>query len=307
MAAGWRAPGLGSQPPGVTPLPCGMPPPSPTLARPTSRMYVQVAGPRTLRRRRMPTQQGGAGSLRSRVFGGERAAGNERWRRARRQMRRAVGEHRPGIHCPRPGWPNQDSHTILDIVFRQRRRPPGRHRSPGAALDAPPAPGTAPARATCWVLPRPRRCRARGSWPRLGGSAAGEPSGGAGSVACSRPRWPCTRRNGSRWHPGYSPPRARALPRSFARALSTQAPGAAAPPPAPEKTSFGGLKDDDRIFQNIYGRHDPFIKVRAHWALGWRGAAARAARRAEQAVGGLAARGSRGRQLLQLLGCTRNA
>lgn len=31
---------------------------------------------------------------------------------------------------------------------------------------------------------------------------------------------------------------------------------------APEKTSFGGLEDKDRIFTNIYGRHDPFLKVR---------------------------------------------
>ncbi|KFM25849.1 NADH dehydrogenase [ubiquinone] flavoprotein 1, mitochondrial [Auxenochlorella protothecoides] len=29
---------------------------------------------------------------------------------------------------------------------------------------------------------------------------------------------------------------------------------------APEKTSFGGLEDKDRIFTNIYGRHDPFLK-----------------------------------------------
>ena len=26
---------------------------------------------------------------------------------------------------------------------------------------------------------------------------------------------------------------------------------------------FGGLKDQDRIFTNLYGRHDPFIKVGA--------------------------------------------
>jgi hypothetical protein len=38
---------------------------------------------------------------------------------------------------------------------------------------------------------------------------------------------------------------------------------AAAPAPAAEKTAFGSLKDDDRIFQNIYGRHDISIKVRA--------------------------------------------
>ena len=28
-----------------------------------------------------------------------------------------------------------------------------------------------------------------------------------------------------------------------------------------ERTVFGGLQDKDRIFTNIYGRHDPFIKV----------------------------------------------
>ncbi|GFH06017.1 NADH dehydrogenase [ubiquinone] flavoprotein 1, mitochondrial [Haematococcus lacustris] len=51
------------------------------------------------------------------------------------------------------------------------------------------------------------------------------------------------------------------------RALSTPAASAppAAPPGAPAasppaRTSFGGLKDEDRIFQNIYGRHDISIK-----------------------------------------------
>lgn len=46
---------------------------------------------------------------------------------------------------------------------------------------------------------------------------------------------------------------------SLARGMSTAAP--AAPAPAAERTSFGNLKDQDRIFQNIYGRRDPFIKV----------------------------------------------
>lgn len=32
---------------------------------------------------------------------------------------------------------------------------------------------------------------------------------------------------------------------------------------AGERTTFGGLQDKDRIFTNIYGKHDPFIKVRA--------------------------------------------
>jgi len=55
--------------------------------------------------------------------------------------------------------------------------------------------------------------------------------------------------------------------RSLGHAFST-APQAQPAPPPPEKTSFGGLKDDDRIFQNIYGRHDPFIKgaqARGDW------------------------------------------
>ena len=30
--------------------------------------------------------------------------------------------------------------------------------------------------------------------------------------------------------------------------------------PPPKKTHFGGLKDQDRIFQNLYGRHDPTLK-----------------------------------------------
>jgi NADH dehydrogenase (ubiquinone) flavoprotein 1 len=46
--------------------------------------------------------------------------------------------------------------------------------------------------------------------------------------------------------------------RHAVRALSTAAPAPAAP--AVEKTSYGGLKDEDRIFQNIYGRHDLSIK-----------------------------------------------
>lgn len=34
-----------------------------------------------------------------------------------------------------------------------------------------------------------------------------------------------------------------------------------AAPPATGKTTFGGLSDQDRIFQNIYGVHDISIKV----------------------------------------------
>lgn len=49
---------------------------------------------------------------------------------------------------------------------------------------------------------------------------------------------------------------------SFGRAFSA----AAASPPEeapPERTHFGGLRDEDRIFTNLYGRHDPFLKVTA--------------------------------------------
>ncbi|KAG4191499.1 hypothetical protein ERO13_A07G097600v2 [Gossypium hirsutum] len=49
--------------------------------------------------------------------------------------------------------------------------------------------------------------------------------------------------------------------RSFSTQGATTA-GApqASPPPPPEKTHFGGLKDEDRIFTNLYGLHDPFLK-----------------------------------------------
>ncbi len=46
------------------------------------------------------------------------------------------------------------------------------------------------------------------------------------------------------------------------RALSQAAATPPPPPPPPpaEKTHFGGLKDEDRIFTNLYGVHDPFLK-----------------------------------------------
>uniref|UniRef100_A0A453BHQ7 NADH-ubiquinone oxidoreductase 51kDa subunit iron-sulphur binding domain-containing protein n=1 Tax=Aegilops tauschii subsp. strangulata TaxID=200361 RepID=A0A453BHQ7_AEGTS len=50
------------------------------------------------------------------------------------------------------------------------------------------------------------------------------------------------------------------------RSFSTQAattsstPQPPPPPPPPEKTHFGDLKDEDRIFTNLYGLHDPFLK-----------------------------------------------
>lgn len=46
--------------------------------------------------------------------------------------------------------------------------------------------------------------------------------------------------------------------RSLARAYSALP---AAAPATPERTSFGGLKDENRIFTNLYCRHDPFLKV----------------------------------------------
>ncbi|CAN4079292.1 unnamed protein product [Withania somnifera] len=52
----------------------------------------------------------------------------------------------------------------------------------------------------------------------------------------------------------------------YGRLFSTQAastgntPQPTPPPPSPEKTHFGGLKDEDRIFTNLYGLHDPYLK-----------------------------------------------
>ncbi len=45
------------------------------------------------------------------------------------------------------------------------------------------------------------------------------------------------------------------------RAFSAAPAEAPKPEAKPERTVFGGLKDQDRIFTNLYGRHDPFIKV----------------------------------------------
>ena len=47
--------------------------------------------------------------------------------------------------------------------------------------------------------------------------------------------------------------------RSALRSFASQTSPAPAPPP--EKTSYGGLKDEDRIFTNLYRQGDPFIKV----------------------------------------------
>ena len=42
------------------------------------------------------------------------------------------------------------------------------------------------------------------------------------------------------------------------RGLATVNTGSAAPP---EKTKFGGLSDQDRIFQNLFGQHDTSLKT----------------------------------------------
>jgi NADH:ubiquinone oxidoreductase subunit F (NADH-binding) len=47
--------------------------------------------------------------------------------------------------------------------------------------------------------------------------------------------------------------------RALSQAAATPPPPPPPPPPA-EKTHFGGLKDEDRIFTNLYGVHDPFLK-----------------------------------------------
>lgn len=52
------------------------------------------------------------------------------------------------------------------------------------------------------------------------------------------------------------------LASSFARAFSAT-PAPEQPEAPPERTHFGGLKDEDRIFTNLYGQHDPFLKVSA--------------------------------------------
>ncbi len=43
-------------------------------------------------------------------------------------------------------------------------------------------------------------------------------------------------------------------------AVCYQSTNAAAVPPKQTKTKFGGLKDEDRIFTNLYGRHDWKLK-----------------------------------------------
>uniref|UniRef100_A0AC34FZX6 Uncharacterized protein n=1 Tax=Panagrolaimus sp. ES5 TaxID=591445 RepID=A0AC34FZX6_9BILA len=47
--------------------------------------------------------------------------------------------------------------------------------------------------------------------------------------------------------------------------IVTRSFSAAAPPKTeekkPEKTTFGNLKDEDRIFTNLYGRHDFRLKA----------------------------------------------
>ena len=50
---------------------------------------------------------------------------------------------------------------------------------------------------------------------------------------------------------------ATSIPRSHTRSLATVQD---APPPPPKKTQFGGLRDQDRIFQNLYGHHGTDLK-----------------------------------------------
>ena len=50
------------------------------------------------------------------------------------------------------------------------------------------------------------------------------------------------------------------LERGYAAAPAQQA---APQAQAGERTHWGGLQDKDRIFTNLYGRHDPFLKVRS--------------------------------------------
>jgi hypothetical protein len=70
---------------------------------------------------------------------------------------------------------------------------------------------------------------------------------------------------------GFSTQAAAPAAAAAAKPAASAAPAAAAaaaPSPAPERTTFGGLKDEDRIFTNIYGRHDPFLKgaeARGDW------------------------------------------
>ena len=55
---------------------------------------------------------------------------------------------------------------------------------------------------------------------------------------------------------------------SVLRTFAAQAPSPPPPtPPPPGKESYGGLKDEDRIFTNLYCQGDPFIKVSTRHAL----------------------------------------
>ena len=56
---------------------------------------------------------------------------------------------------------------------------------------------------------------------------------------------------------------------SLLRSFTASAAAAAEPAAgeAPQRTHFGNLQDQDRIFTNLYGQADPFLKVRqrARW------------------------------------------
>ncbi|KAK9852096.1 hypothetical protein WJX84_008143 [Apatococcus fuscideae] len=56
--------------------------------------------------------------------------------------------------------------------------------------------------------------------------------------------------------------------RAYAAEAAPAAQQAAPAPVAPERTHWGGLRDQDRIFTNLYGQHDPFLKgaeARGDW------------------------------------------
>ncbi|KAG0629000.1 hypothetical protein M758_1G069400 [Ceratodon purpureus] len=64
--------------------------------------------------------------------------------------------------------------------------------------------------------------------------------------------------------PGWS----RAMSEKATSGPQATAPPAPPPPPPQEKTVFGGLKDEDRIFTNLYGLHDPYLaraRKRGDW------------------------------------------
>ena len=70
--------------------------------------------------------------------------------------------------------------------------------------------------------------------------------------------WPAVK-----WHSaGYNPNSGNSFGCSLERGYAAAPAQQAAPQAqAGERTHWGGLQDKDRIFTNLYGRHDPFLKV----------------------------------------------